>query len=128
MHYRTIKTLAQYKSYESYLEKLLWIENKLPYDQEKIDQLISLIREWDANHHSVSSALPVAKEVDPIAQLIGLMEKNNINPSDLASALHISQSEISDVLNAKKILSEELILKLSEKFGVSPDLFLLRQN
>ena len=63
VHYRTIKSLAQYKSYESYLGKLLGVKDKLPSELEKIENLY------------------VATAKDPIERLIGLMEKNKINPA-----------------------------------------------
>jgi HTH-type transcriptional regulator/antitoxin HigA len=123
MKYRPIKSLAQYKSYESYLEKGLWIKNPKPADKESIDLLIALIKEWDANHGTVSTFLPVAPAADPIERLAGLMKTNQINPSDLASAINISQSAISDILNYKKELSEDIISRLSQKFAVDPEIF-----
>lgn len=123
LQYKPVKSLAQYKSYESYLEKLLWIKEKSDSEKESIEQLISLIGKWDADHLTTSSVLPKAPERDPIEVLNGLMKANKINSSDLATTLGISQSGISDILNYRKELTGELIEKLSQKFKVSLDVF-----
>ena len=123
MQYRPIKSLAQYKAYESYLEKLLWIKNKSASDQEAIQHLISLIRIWDADHHTVSSMIPAEPRPDPVKVLDQLMKENRVNASDLASALGMSQSGISDILNYRKELSADIISKLAEQFKVSEEIF-----
>jgi antitoxin component HigA of HigAB toxin-antitoxin module len=123
VQYRPIKSLAQYKSYESYLEKLLWIREQSSSEKESTESLITMIRKWDADHDTVSSVLPATPSEDPIERLVALMKTNKIRPSDLASAIHISQSVMSDILNYKMELSEDIISKLSEKFIVPPKTF-----
>ena len=123
LQYKPVKSQAQYKSYESYLEKLLWIKEKSEADKESIDLLISLIGKWDADHNTISSIVPKPPPRDPIEALDGLMKENKINPSDLATTLGISQSGISDILNYRQELSDELISKLSQRFNVSLDVF-----
>jgi antitoxin component HigA of HigAB toxin-antitoxin module len=123
LQYKPVKSLAQYKSYESYLEKLLWIKEKSESEKESIQQLISLIGKWDADHLTTSSVIPKAPQRDPIEVLDGLMKANKINSSDLATTLGISQSGISDILNYRQELSDDLIAKLSQKFKVSLDVF-----
>jgi HTH-type transcriptional regulator/antitoxin HigA len=123
LQYKPVKSLAQYKSYESYLEKLLWIKDKSDSEKEAIQNLISLIGKWDADHLTTSSVIPKAPQRDPIEVLDGLMKANKINSSDLASTLGISQSGISDILNYRKELTDDLIAKLSQKFNVSLDVF-----
>lgn len=123
MQYKPVKSLAQYKSYESYLEKLLWIKEKSETEKKSIDLLISLIEKWDADHSTKSLVIPKAPPRDPILALDNLMKENKINPSDLATTLGISQSGISDILNYRQELSEELITKLSLRFKVSQDVF-----
>jgi HTH-type transcriptional regulator / antitoxin HigA len=123
LQYKPVKSLAQYKSYESYLEKFLWIKEKSEADKLSIDLLISLIGKWDADHNTKSAVVPKPPPRDPIEMLDGLMKENKINPSDLATTLGISQSGISDILNYRQELSEELISKLSQRFNVSLDVF-----
>jgi antitoxin component HigA of HigAB toxin-antitoxin module len=123
LQYKPVKSLAQYKSYESYLEKLLWIKEKSDAEKESIDLLISLIEKWDAEHNTKSLILPKAPPRDPILALDNLMKENKINSSDLATSLGISQSGISDILNYRQELSDELIAKLSQRFKVSQEVF-----
>src|ERR1700682_235390 len=111
LQYKPVKSLAQYKSYESYLEKLLWIKEKSEADKESIAVLISLIGKWDADHNTNSQVIPKAPPRDPIEVLDGLMKENRVNSSDLATTLGISQSGISDILNYRQELSDELIAK-----------------
>lgn len=123
LQYKPVKSLAQYKSYESYLEKLLWIKEKSDTEQESIDLLVSLIEKWDTEHGTKSLILPKAPPRDPILALDNLMKENKINPSDLATSLGISQSGISDILNYRQELTDELIAKLSQRFKVSQEVF-----
>lgn len=123
MQYKPVKSLAQYKSYESYLEKLLWITEPSVSDKESTESLISTIKKWDADHGTHSSILPVKAAIDPIERLLSLMKANNIRPSDLAGSIRVSQTVMSDILNYKAELSEDIISKLSEKFGVLPETF-----
>ena len=123
MQYKPIKSLAQYKSYESYLEKMLSIDEQSPSEKESTEILIMLIRKWDADHDTLSSILPVAPAADPIERLVALMKANKIKPSALASSIHISRSVISDILNYKMELTDEIGIKLSQKFGVAPETF-----
>jgi antitoxin component HigA of HigAB toxin-antitoxin module len=123
LQYKPVKSLAQYKSYESYLEKLLWIKEKSDTEQESIDLLVSLIEKWDTEHSTKSLILPKAPPRDPILALDNLMKENKVNPSDLATSLGISQSGISDILNYRQELTDELIAKLSQRFKVSQEVF-----
>ena len=65
LQYKPVKSLAQYKSYESYLEKLLWIKEKSEAEKESVQNLISLIGKWDADHMTSSSVIPKAPQRDP---------------------------------------------------------------
>jgi antitoxin component HigA of HigAB toxin-antitoxin module len=123
VQYKPIKSLAQYKSYESYLEKLLWNKEQSPNEKVSTEILITMIKKWDADHDTVSSILPVASAADPIERLVTLMKANKIKPSDLATTIRISQSIMSDILNYKMELSDDIISRLSEKFSVAPETF-----
>jgi antitoxin component HigA of HigAB toxin-antitoxin module len=123
LQYKPVKSLAQYKSYESYLEKLLWINEKSEADRQSIEILISLIGKWDADHNTHSSIIPKSVPPDPIVILDGLMKENKINPTDLASTLGISQSGILDILNYRQELTDELISKLAQRFNVPLNTF-----
>ena len=123
MQYKPVKSLPQYKSYESYLEKLLWIEKRSASEQDEVDQLITLIKKWDEVNGSTSHVLPLPPVNDPVKQMDVLMKEQKVNSSDLATVLGISQSAMSDILNYRKELSDELISKLSLRFKVPKDVF-----
>jgi antitoxin component HigA of HigAB toxin-antitoxin module len=123
LQYKTIKSLAQYKSYESYLEKLLWIKSRSSTEQEDVNRLISLIQEWDRNNGSVSAVLPPPVPVDRVKILEGLMKEHKVNSNELATILGESQSGMADLLNYRKEFTPEIISKISKRFAVSPDIF-----
>jgi len=82
-----------------------------------------MIKKWDADHGTISSILPVTPAEDPIEKLVSLMKENKIKPSDLASSIHISQTVMSDILNYKMELSEDIINRLSQQFSVAAETF-----
>jgi antitoxin component HigA of HigAB toxin-antitoxin module len=109
--YRPIKSLAQFKSYESYLEKLQWIGNKTPADKKAIEELTAYIREWNKENGS-------GTKNDSIELLVQIMNRNNIRPSELASEFNLSQSTIADILNYRTPLPDALIQKLAVRFDI----------
>jgi len=118
LQYRTIKSLAQYKSYGSYLVRLLSIKDKSVSEKESIESLISLIKKWDGDHNTLSSFLPFSLPEDPVERLISLMKKNNMRPSDLATAIQISQTALSDILNHKRGLTPDIIARITKQLGM----------
>lgn len=61
----------------------------------------------------------------PAHQLIEfLMEQRGMRQTELAEELGIDQSNVSRLLNGKKILTAELLKKLSSIFHVTPETFL----
>jgi antitoxin component HigA of HigAB toxin-antitoxin module len=117
MQYRTIKSLAQYKSYESYLVRLLSIKDKSESEKEIIESLISLVKKWDVDHNTISSFLPITPPEDPLERLVSIMKKNNIRPSDLATTIQISQTALSDILNHKRELTPDIISRIFNQLG-----------
>jgi antitoxin component HigA of HigAB toxin-antitoxin module len=118
VQYRTIKSQAQYKSYESYLVRLLSVKDKSESEKESIESLISLIKKWDEDHNTLSSFLPIMPPIDPLERLVSLMKNKNIRPSDLAIAIKISQTALSDILNHKRNLTPEIISRISKQMGI----------
>jgi antitoxin component HigA of HigAB toxin-antitoxin module len=95
----------------------LSIDDKSESEKESIDSLISLIKKWDGDHNTFSSSLPITLPENPLERLVSLMKKKNIRPSDLATAVHISQTALSDILNHKKELTPDIISRISKKLG-----------
>jgi HTH-type transcriptional regulator/antitoxin HigA len=77
-----------------------------------------LIREYEEAH---SKKIP---KMTPQRALESLMEDNNLTQSELARQLETTQSVISEFLSGRRGMSKALVLRLSNFFKVSPELFL----
>ena len=116
LQYKVIKTISQYKEYCRLLENLVVLKKKTRPQQDTIELLTLLIEKWDEEHNTFADA-------DPIELLTYLMKENNLKAIDLAKALEVSKSLISDILHYRRALSKEIIRKLAVRFKVSQELF-----
>jgi hypothetical protein len=91
LQYGPIKTVAQFKSYESYLEKMLLIENRSATEQQSVEELILLIVDWDQKNGSLSAILPKPLPVDRVNILEKLMKGHNMS-TELATVLGESRA------------------------------------
>ena len=113
----TIHSKAQYKSMVKLLDSLI---DEVSQKQDKvkeslIDTLGTLIKDYeDRNIYEPSG--------DAIGSLKYLMSEHDLNQSDLN--LIGSQGVISEILNGKRKLNLRQITLLSEKFNVSPSVFI----
>lgn len=114
--YKVIKTERQYFDYCAELEELVALKKRSKEQRETIELLTLLIGKWDEEHNAYEDA-------DPIELLRYLMDENKLRSVELAKALAISPSLVSDILNYRRGLSKELIRKLAERFKVSQELF-----
>ncbi len=84
---------------------------------DEIDLLTLLIEKWDDEHNSFMV-------VDPIKLLHSFMEELEMKAKDLVKLLNVSKGYISDILNYKKGLSRDNIIRnLSSHFKVSREAF-----
>jgi HTH-type transcriptional regulator/antitoxin HigA len=60
---------------------------------------------------------------DPAAVIRELMEANGLKQKDMLAILGGHESVVSEVLNKKRSLTRNHIMRLSEKVGVSPAVF-----
>lgn len=116
LQYKVIKTISQYKEYCRLLENLVVVKKKTRQQQDTIELLTLLIEKWDEAHNTFADA-------DPIELLTYLMKENDLKAVDLANALEVSKSLISDILHYRRALSKEVIRKLAVRFKVSQELF-----
>ena len=121
----------------SIVEKGLFINNKTDYKQavKILDNLLDIIGDNDKH--------PLYSYLDTLGTLIAEYEKNHLVPMDECSPVEIlqllmkehnltqrdlfeigSQGVISEILNHKRQLTLRQIKKLSEKFSVSPEVFI----
>lgn len=112
---RDVKTLDR----ASYLFSELALNKNRSHDEnDYLSVLGCLIREYEEIRYTPKSSLSSR------GMLKHLMEENRLSQTDLAKALEIPQSQISEFLAGKRGLSKKVILKLSERFKVKPDAFL----
>ncbi len=116
LKYKVIKTRKQYFDYCNQLEELVVLKTKNKEQKDAIELLTVLIEKWDEEHNTFTDA-------DPIEILRYLMEENKLRSVDMATALGISKSLFSDIINYRRGLSKEVIRKLSERFNLSQELF-----
>jgi len=95
-------------------------ERRSTDESDYLSILGKLIREYEEAHK------PARRRMTPQRALESLMEDNNLSQSELARQLEAPQSVISEFLAGKRGLSKALVVRLSEYFKVSPELFLSR--
>ena len=69
-----------------------------------------------------------SRVMTPQRALESLMEDNNLSQSELARSIEAPQSVISEFLAGKRGLSKTLVVKLSNHFKVSAELFLPKRS
>ncbi|WP_220392972.1 helix-turn-helix domain-containing protein [Chitinophaga lutea] len=116
LKYKVIKTIAQYHRYAGLLEKLVMLNKKSTAERDVMELLQVLIEKYDRDHNTFT-------EADPIESLRFLMKDHKMKSVDLATALGVSTSLVSDILHRRRGLSKENIRKLAEQFSVSQELF-----
>ena len=112
----TFETKQQYNKAVGWLDELIDEagENEAPLIESLIDTLGTLIKDYEDRN------IP-EPDADPVDCLRFLMEEHNLEPSDLPEMSN--QEVVSDILSGKKPLTVKQIKALSEKFNVSPAIF-----
>ncbi len=104
---------------ELYLEQvseLLRREDSLsPAETQLLKLLTLLIEDFEEKHYAVPRS-------GPLATVRFLMDQHNLKQKDLTDIFG-TPSITSEVLSGKRELNKEHIRRLSQRFGVSPELF-----
>ena len=113
----TLHTEEQYNKAVKLLDELIEevSENENPLIESLIDTLGTLIRDYEDRNI-------LEPEADPIGCLKFLMEEHNLKQSDLQEIG--SQGVVSEILSGKKQLNVRQIKALSQRFNVSPAVFI----
>lgn len=114
---KPIHTKRDYSRAIHILDKLVG-RTDLTGDQKDFVESLSILVEAYENEHE-----PIKENSEPIETLKFLLEANNMNLSDLGHLLG-SRSLGSQVMSRKRELSKKHIRILSQRFSVSPSLFL----
>jgi HTH-type transcriptional regulator / antitoxin HigA len=111
-----IRTEAENEHYIGVLERLDAQPHPTPAQQELAGLLTLLIEDFEARHYAL-------KPASPIEHIVELMEANDLKQKDLVDIFG-TPSIVSEVLNGKRHLTTDHIRQLSERFHVSPELFI----
>ena len=112
----TFETEQQYNKAVGWLDELIdeASENEAPLIESLMDTLGTLIKDYEDRN------IP-EPDADPIDCLKFLMEEHNLKLNDLPEMGN--QEVVSDILSRKKPLTVKQIKVLSERFNVSPAVF-----
>ena len=113
------KVIRTEKENDAYTEVLHNLDRRnqdlTPAEKELAELLTLLIEEFEERHYR----LPRAK---PLDVLHFLMDQHDLKQKDLVDVFG-TPSVVSEILNGKRELNKGHIERLSERFGVSPELF-----
>ena len=116
MKYKKIKSLEQYTDYCNIHESLVLKEDKQLEDE--IELLEILIEEYDNR-----IMLNEFEELSPVELLRSLLRDNEMSQSELAKEIGISTQLVSDIMNYRRNMSKEVVIKLSRYFCMSQEAF-----
>jgi HTH-type transcriptional regulator/antitoxin HigA len=104
---------------EAYVEALYEMEQRKgrrsKEERELADLLTLLIEDYEEKQYQLPKA-------SPLEVISFLMEQHELKQKDLVDVFG-TPSIVSEVLRGKRELNKEHIRRLSERFGVSPELF-----
>ena len=84
-----------------------------------METLVQLVQAYEASAHAIDTS-----NISGLASLKHLMNENEMNASDLARLLGVHASMGSKILKGDRSLTVDHLKKLSERFKVSPELFI----
>jgi HTH-type transcriptional regulator/antitoxin HigA len=100
------------------LERLTDKGSRITHAERKLAELlIVLIENFEEKHYTLKAATP--GEV-----LVNLIEAHGLKQKDLADILGSTTSIVSEIIHGKRNLTVRHIQKLSERFHVSPEVFI----
>lgn len=108
--------MEQYNEYSNLHEKLMIADDENSIDE--IELLELLIEDFDKK--LVNSRVG---ELNPVDLLKTLLRDANLSQVEFAKSIGISKQLLSDILNYRRNISKELVLKLSEYFAMSQTAF-----
>jgi HTH-type transcriptional regulator / antitoxin HigA len=91
------------------------LEHVAPAQRKLIELLTVLIEDYESKYYPVPNA-------GPLDIIRHLMEQHQLRQKDLVDVFG-TESIVSDVLNGKRDLTKDHIIRLSSRFSVSPAVF-----
>jgi HTH-type transcriptional regulator/antitoxin HigA len=111
-----IRTQAENEHYIHVLESLCAAPHPTAAQEELVELLTLLIEDFEARHYAL-------KPASPVEHIVELMAANDLKQKDLVDIFG-TPSIVSEVLNGKRHLTTDHIRRLSQRFHVSPELFI----
>src|SRR5664279_6316416 len=112
------KVIRSERENEYYVEAFYELDQRKSLSREErelADLLTLLIEDFERRKYSLPRATPTE-------MLAFLMDQHSLKQKDLVDVFG-TRSIVSEVVNGKRELNKEHIRKLSERFGVSPEVF-----
>ncbi|MGK0364356.1 MAG: HTH-type transcriptional regulator/antitoxin HigA [Saprospiraceae bacterium] len=116
MKLKVIKDIEQYNEYCNLHEKLMIVDDENSTDE--IELLELLIEDFD--NKLVNNRIG---ELNPVELLKTLLRDANLSQVNFAKSIGISKQLLSDILNYRRNISKELVLKLATYFAMSQTAF-----
>ena len=112
---RPIRDAHQCEAVEAQIDRLLAHAKRTPAEDEYLDLLSTLVREWEAEH----------EEIDPVGgvEVVRFLLEQRGLPDRVLVPIFGTPSIVSEVLAGKRALQARHIQHLAEFFGVSPAAF-----
>jgi len=114
---RVIHNDKELEAYTDALFKLTALENPSPSEMDAIELLSLLVERYEDERWPIT-------EVDPISLVRYLIEKGNLRQRDLIPEFG-TESAVSMFLSGQRYLTVEQIQKLSARFKLTADVFII---
>lgn len=112
---KPIRTEADYEVALAEVERLWGAKSGTPKG-DRLDVLATLIDAWENEHYPIDPP-------DPIEAIKFRMEQQNLTRKDLEGILG-TRTRVAEVLNLRRSLSINMIRRLHEHLGISPDILI----
>lgn len=116
LKYKKIPSIEQYNEYCNIHEELVTADYEKFIDE--IELLEILIEEYD---NRIQKQCYV--KLDPVELLKSLLKDSPLNQTQFAKEIHISRQLISDILNYRRNISQEVASKLAAFFAMKQEAF-----
>ncbi|NMF83942.1 transcriptional regulator [Nodosilinea sp. P-1105] len=113
---KVIETEAEYEQTLAIVELLAFNQNRTPEQTALYKLLVLLVEAYEAEYYPIS-------EASPIDVLNHILEASDTKPADLVGLIG-SSSVVAEIVNGTRAINEAEAKILSDRFKVSPSLFI----
>lgn len=114
---RAIRTEDELDEATKVIHSLIDQDKLSPAEDEYLDVLSTLVEDYEDEHYPI-------EDVSDAAMIEYFMDLREVTQTQLAAAVGIATSTISEILNGKRKLTRGQIEKLAAYFRVSPGVFM----